>query len=209
MSKRKMDQLNKFPNEIYWADGPQKRTKPDATEDDVEMKDATSNHVELESREDKATSDEMDISRTDIAAAFPREMIEELGIPQLWAKRCDSPAPSPLSDDLCVVYTVTNSTINRYENVENHEELHIGDVELEVEGTYNTAKSANSRVMEVFYDTCIAHGWNLDFEMNRVETSEYPKPSKVEWWIDSDGLLSLRATHKHNHELCLVCATKE
>ncbi|KAI1647138.1 uncharacterized protein F4817DRAFT_316230 [Daldinia loculata] len=209
MSKRKMAQPDEFPAGISWADEPQKRTKPNATEDDIEMEDATSDHAEFESGEHKAVSDGMDIYRTNIAAAFPREMIEELGIPKLLARLWDSPTPSHFNDDLGVVYIVTNSTINRYEYFENPEELHIGKVKLEIEGTYNTAKAANSRVMEVFHDTYKAHGWDLNREMDRVEKNEYPKPGKVEWWIDSDGLLSLRAANGQSNELCRVRATKE
>ncbi|KAI0844135.1 hypothetical protein F5Y00DRAFT_266863 [Daldinia vernicosa] len=209
MSKRNLVQPDEFPADISWADEPQKRTKHNATEDDVEMKDATSDNAESKSGEDKVAADGMDIDRTNIAAAFPQEMIEELSIPELLTKLSDDSASSPLSDDLGVVYIVTNSTINRHRNFKSPEELHIGEVELEVEGTYHTAKAANSRVMEVFHNIYMVHGWDLSREMKRIEKHEYPKPGEVEWWIDSDGLLSLRAADGQSNQLCRVRATKE
>ncbi|KAI1802877.1 hypothetical protein F4811DRAFT_572530 [Daldinia bambusicola] len=210
MSKRKSTELEESQSDTPPLHQPHKRSKPDGTEEDAEMEDATSDSEQLN------TSSASDwtvqcISTFDYWEKFkeiyPEDMLEILGIPWLQDEWLGPPFSTPDSNERTdVVFVVAHSTASQ---ISWGNDLATASAKLAIEGTYRSLQAANIRAMEVFYEARVrssSGGW----ERPRPEMGgdlEVSSAGERSWRVDG-GMLTLRFTEANLVDGCEVSVTK-
>ncbi|KAI1464010.1 uncharacterized protein F4812DRAFT_219512 [Daldinia caldariorum] len=211
MLKRKSAELEESQSEAPGPHQPHKRSRPDAIEEDIEMGDATGDSEQLDTPACGWTGQCMEW--VDYSGHFkdiyPEEMLKALGTLSSRDEWLGPPPPAlPNGNERTdAVFIVAHSTVGQtsWGNA-----AAAGSARLVIEGTYRSLEAANLRAMQVYYEARARGpaGW----ERPRPETvidPETRRAGKRSWYVDGEGLLTLRFTEANLVDGCEVCVTKQ
>ncbi|KAK6949366.1 hypothetical protein Daesc_009441 [Daldinia eschscholtzii] len=208
MSKRKCDQLEELGSEVSWSHQPQKRLKPDATDEDIEMEDATDGSKGSDSGAYGWELGRVGYSNN-IIDMYPEEMTRTLDIPRSWGERFGRPSPSPTHESTDYEYYIMAFSPAGHINCGHggHDNTVVTEG-FKILGKYSDIKAANFRVIQIYYDYLRTRTGCEFPRVEMVKEREIRPPGEQSWWIGDNGVLRLRFSDTNPSNLLLVWVLK-
>ncbi|KAI1477079.1 hypothetical protein F4774DRAFT_390456 [Daldinia eschscholtzii] len=208
MAKRKSDQSKELQSELSSSHQPQKRFKPDSTDDDIEMEDATDG-----SKGSDSAAYGWELGRighsSNIIDMYPEEMIRILDISRSWGEPFNRPSPSPTHESTDYEYYIMAfSPASQVNYGHGGRDGTVVTEGLKILGKCSDIKAANFRVIQIYYDY-LRNRTGCEFpRVEMVKEREICPPGEQSWWIGDNGVLRLRFSDTNPSNLLLVWVLK-